>query len=217
MNMPTAILVFGKLLSALVIRLPQGLALSAHHAFRFCGRAWFSWAILWLAMIFFSKSTKRRESRWQRLEHLLPAAIGFFLIFNENWRVSWLALPIFPDAPGLMLLCVVVTVFGLLFAVWARVTLGANWSGSVTIKTNHQLVRRGPYRFVRHPIYTGMLAALLATVITQQLLGGLLGFVVVLLALYRKARREESFLSQEFGDAFVEHRLRTGMFLPRLS
>jgi len=79
------------------------------------------------------------------------------------------------------------------------------------------LIRRGPYRWIRHPIYTGMLTALLATVITQRLVTALLGFAVVTFALYRKARREESFLSQEFGEAFVEHRQHTGMFLPRWS
>jgi protein-S-isoprenylcysteine O-methyltransferase Ste14 len=105
----------------------------------------------------------------------------------------------------------------LLFAVWARLILGSNWSGTVTIKTNHQLIRRGPYRWIRHPIYTGMLAALLATATIQGLVSGMIGFAFVLLALYRKARREESFLSQEFGDGFMEHRQHTGMFFPRFS
>ena len=117
----------------------------------------------------------------------------------------------------LLLICVVATILGLLFAVWARLTLGSNWSGTVTIKTNHQLIRRGPYRWIRHPIYTGMLAALLATAIAQGLLSGLVGFAFVFLALYRKARREEKFLAQEFGEAFTEHRQYTGMFLPRFS
>ena len=64
---------------------------------------------------------------------------------------------------------------------------------------------------------TGMLAALLATAVIQGLLSGMIGFAFVLLALYRKARREESFLSQEFGDGFLEHRQHTGMFLPRFT
>jgi protein-S-isoprenylcysteine O-methyltransferase Ste14 len=116
-----------------------------------------------------------------------------------------------------MLAGVLATVLGLLFAVWARLALGSNWSGTVTIKANHQLIQSGPYRFIRHPIYTGMLAALLATAITQRLVTGLVGFAAVAFALYRKARREESFLSEEFGEAFVEHRQHTGMFLPRWS
>ena len=87
----------------------------------------------------------------------------------------------------------------------------------MTIKTNHQLIRRGPYRWIRHPIYTGMLAALLATAMIQGLLSGTIGFAFALLALYRKARREEAFLSQEFGEGFSEHRQHTGMFLPRFT
>lgn len=173
--------------------------------------------MVWLLLAFFSKSAKRRETPGQRLEHILPALFGFLLIFREGAASPWLGRAIFPDNPVLMLLCLALTIVGLLFAVWARMTLGSNWSGTVTIKANHQLIRRGPYRSIRHPIYTGMLAALLATAITQRLVTGLLGFAVVAFALYRKARREESFLSQEFGDAFVEHRQHTGMFFPRWS
>jgi len=197
--------------------LPAELTFSAQRAFSIAERAWTIWLVVWLLLAFFSKSTKRRETPGQRLQHVIPALLGFLLIFREGTGAPWLTRAIFPDNPVLMLVCVLVTILGLLFAVWARMALGSNWSGTVTIKANHQLIRRGPYRFIRHPIYTGMLAALLGTAITERLVTGLLGFVVVAFALYQKARREESFLSQEFGDAFMEHRERTGMFLPRWS
>ncbi len=193
------------------------LNLSSQQAFHIDTQAWMIWAIWWLAMAFFSKSTKRRESVIQRVEHLVPAFLGFLLIFRADFAGAWLARPVFSAHSWLLLTCVLVTVLGLLFAVWARLTLGSNWSGTVTIKTNHQLIRRGPYRWIRHPIYTGMLAALLATAIAQGLLSGLVGFAFVSLALYRKARREEKFLAQEFGEGFTEHRQHTGMFLPRFS
>lgn len=189
----------------------------AEHAFRIAGKAWAIWVILWLLMAFFSKSTKRRETAGQRLQHMLPIMFGFLLIFREDLGVPGLRRRIVPGNPALMLVCVGVTILGLLFAVWARLALGSNWSGTVTIKANHELIRRGPYRFIRHPIYTGMLAALLATVVTQRLVSGLLGFALVTFALYRKARREESFLAQEFGEGFAEHKRYTGMFLPRFS
>ena len=208
---------YESILSALFFQLIAGPRLTAEQAFRFAGRCWAIWVLVWLFMAFFSKSTKRRESPGQRLEHVIPAMIGFFLIFREGFGSPWLTRAIFPDNPALMLACVALTILGLLFSVWARLALGSNWSGTVTIKANHQLIRRGPYRFIRHPIYTGMLAALLATAITQQLVSGILGLVVVSFALYRKALREESFLSQEFGDAFAEHQRHTGMFLPRIS
>jgi protein-S-isoprenylcysteine O-methyltransferase Ste14 len=196
---------------------PEGFALTPRHAFALAGKAWAIWAVWWLAMAFFSKSTKRRESLVQRIEHLIPAILGFTLIFRDGFGGLWLARPIISANPFLLWLCVMVTILGLLFAVWARLILGSNWSGMVTIKSNHQLIRRGPYKWIRHPIYTGMLAALLATAMIQGLLSGMIGFAFVLLALYRKARREESFLSQEFGDGFSEHQQHTGMFLPRFT
>jgi protein-S-isoprenylcysteine O-methyltransferase Ste14 len=199
------------------VTLPAELRLSAEQAFQLSERAWAIWVAVWLLMAFFSKSTKRRESPKQRLEHLIPVLAGFLLIFREGTTPRWLRTAVFPDNPVLMLACVVVTILGLLLAVWARLALGSNWSGTVTIKANHQLIRSGPYRFIRHPIYTGMLAALLATTVTERLIIGLVGFAIVFFALWRKAKREESFLSQEFGPAFDEHRQHTGMFLPRWS
>jgi protein-S-isoprenylcysteine O-methyltransferase Ste14 len=197
--------------------LPPSLTLSSRQAFHIVEEAWTVWAVWWLAMAFFSKSTKRSESLGQRIEHLVPALLGFALIFRRDFGGAWLSRPVLPADPLLLLVCVALTILGLLFAVWARLTLGSNWSGMVTIKTNHQLIRRGPYRSIRHPIYTGMLAALLASAVAQGLLSGLVGFAFVFLALYRKARREERFLAQEFGERFREHRQHTGMFLPRFS
>jgi len=196
---------------------PAAFTLTIRRAMELEGRAWMIWVIWWLAMAFFNKSTKRSESVMQRFEHLVPAMVGFALIFREGFGGGWLARPIFEAGPALLLICVVATVLGLLFAVWARLTLGRNWSGTITIKTNHQLIRRGPYRWIRHPIYTGMLAALLTVAITQGSLSGVLGFALVFFGLFRKARREELFLSQEFGEGFAEHRQHTGMFLPRFS
>jgi protein-S-isoprenylcysteine O-methyltransferase Ste14 len=138
---------------------PGELNLSSQQAFHIANQAWMIWAIWWLAMAFFSKSTKRRESVIQRIEHLVPAFLGFLLIFRRDFAGAWLVRPVFSANSLLLLICVVATILGLLFAVWARLTLGSNWSGTVTIKTNHQLIRRGPYRWIRHPIYTGMLAA----------------------------------------------------------
>ena len=194
-----------------------GFGLSPQRAFVIASRTWFVWVIFWMAMAFLSKSTKRRETRAQRLEHAIPALLGFLLIFRAGSGGGWLTRPVMPDNETLMAIGVALTMLGLLFTVWARFALGSNWSGTVTIKAGHQLIRRGPYRFIRHPIYTGMLVALLGTVITQRLVTGLLGFAIVFIALWRKAKREESFLSQEFGPAFDEHRRHTGMFLPRWS
>ncbi len=122
---------------------------------------------------------------------------------------------IIPQNDAITIIGLLLTLGGLIFAVWARIALGANWSGTVTIKSGHNLIRRGPYRWIRHPIYTGILISFVGTILLQGEVRAFLGFVFVLLALYRKAIREERFLSEEFGEGFAEHAKQTGMFLPR--
>jgi len=168
-------------------------------------------------MAAWSKPSKRREFPWQRLEHVIPLVIGFMFIYNRNFAWGWLATRLVSDNSAIALIALLLTAGGLLFAVWARIALGANWSGTVTIKSGHNLIRRGPYRWIRHPIYTGLLASLIGTVLVQGEVRSFLGFALALASLYRKAKREEKFLSEEFGEGFAEHAKHTGMFLPRFS
>ena len=185
-------------------------------AFRLSSKFWFAWSIIWLLMAAWSKPSKRREFPWQRLEHVIPMLIGFFLIYNHVAEWSFLAERIVPQNGAVSIGGLLLTLGGLFFSVWARIALGGNWSGTVTIKSGHNLIRRGPYKRIRHPIYTGLLASVVGTVLLEGEVRSLLGFVVILFALYRKAKREERFLSDEFGDGFAEHAKHTGMFLPRL-
>ena len=190
---------------------------SVHQAFRISSRIWLVWCVLWLLMAAWSKPTKRREFTWQRFSHAIPLLIGFMLIYNNEIAWGWLAQRVVPQTPAVAVAGLALVLGGLLFAVWARVVLGANWSGTVTIKSGHDLVRRGPYRWIRHPIYTGILMSMVGTVLLQGEVRAFLGFGLALLALYLKAKREERFLADEFGDGFAEHTKHTGMFLPRFS
>lgn len=188
---------------------------STSQAFQISSKIWFVWCILWLLMAAWSKPSKRREFPWQRLEHAIPLAIGFLLIYNPHFAWGFLGDRIVPQNDGVSVLGLLLTAGGLVFAVWARIALGANWSGTVTIKSGHDLVRRGPYKWIRHPIYTGILLSFFGTILLQGEVRAFLGFVLALFALYRKAKREERFLSEEFGEGFAEHAKHTGMFLPR--
>lgn len=190
---------------------------STSEAFQISSKIWFVWAILWLLMATWSKPSKRREFPWQRLEHIIPMVAGFLLIYDRNFAWKFLGNRIIPENDVVTIFGLGLTLGGLIFAVWARIALGANWSGTVTIKSGHNLIRRGPYKWIRHPIYTGLLASFVGTVLLQGEVRSFLGFVMVLLALYRKAKREEKFLSEEFGEGFTEHAKHTGMFLPRFS
>jgi protein-S-isoprenylcysteine O-methyltransferase Ste14 len=110
-----------------------------------------------------------------------------------------------------------ITAMGIAISVWARLSLGANWSGIVTVKAGHELIRRGLYRLIRHPIYTGILLGAIGTGLIQSQLRDLLGFLILYITFYFKAKREESFLQQEFGSSFTEHQQTTGMFWPKFS
>ena len=180
--------------------------------------AWaeYFWAALWgvwVVMWFGTKRAKKRESSWERAQHLIPLLFGFWLLFGRNW--NGLNMRLVPDTPAAWWLGLVLTAAGVAISIWARVSLGANWSGVVTLKDDHELIRKGLYRWIRHPIYTGILLAMIGTAMIKGHLRGWLGFLVMWAAFYIKARREEGFLRQEFGDGFEEHARHTGMFFPK--
>jgi protein-S-isoprenylcysteine O-methyltransferase Ste14 len=109
---------------------------------------------------------------------------------------------------------VVLTAGGLLFSVWARVRLGRNWSATVTIKDQHELIADGPYRFVRHPIYTGLLVAILGTALARGDWRGMLAMAIVSWAFWRKLTIEERWLAQQFGDDYAAYRRRVAALVP---
>jgi protein-S-isoprenylcysteine O-methyltransferase Ste14 len=107
-----------------------------------------------------------------------------------------------------------VTMTGVAFSIRARLTLGRNWSGTVQVKENHELVRRGPYRIVRHPIYSGLLLAMLGTAIAFGGWLGYLGFAVVLFAWKQKSLTEERFMSEQFGDDYACYKAKVKALIP---
>jgi protein-S-isoprenylcysteine O-methyltransferase Ste14 len=176
---------------------------------------WFVMAGVWLVLIFWRKSVKKRETPEERIKHVAPMLAGFWLLFGRTWTVAWLEQIVIPRTQGVLWSGVALTALGVAISIWARLTLGSNWSGVVTVKEDHELIRKGPYRWVRHPIYTGMLMSFVGTVLVAGRVRGWVGLAVVLVTFYFKARREERFLRQEFGAGFEEHARSTGMFLPK--
>jgi len=176
---------------------------------------WYVLALVWLVMWFGMKRAKRSETPWERVQHVVPVLVSFWLLFERQWPL--LDLRLLPETPGVLWAGVLVTALGVGIGVWARLSLGTNWSGMVTLKKDHELVRTGLYKRIRHPIYTGILAGFLGTELIKGQVRGLLGFLILWLSFYFKARREENFLRQEFGEGFEEHARHTGMFLPKLT
>jgi len=178
---------------------------------------WVLFGVVWLISALKSKRTKRRETVIQRLGYVLPLVVTFALLSRPEAHRGWLGAYVLPFSAALEWSGAVLVAAGIGICFWARWHLGANWSGTVTLKENHELIRSGPYRMIRHPIYTGILLALLGTAVQIGQVRGFIALGVAWLSFYIKARREESFLTAEFGDRFAEHRQHTGMFLPRFS
>jgi protein-S-isoprenylcysteine O-methyltransferase Ste14 len=176
---------------------------------------WMLFALYWLVSTFKLKKTKKRESWGQRFLYMLPLVVAFYLLSRPEAHYGWLGARFVPESDAAAWIGVVLTAAGVAIAFWARWHLGANWSGVVTLKEGHELIRSGPYRAIRHPIYTGILLALLGTAVATGEVRGLLAVAMVWLSFYTKARREEAFLTEEFGPSFAEHTKHTGMFLPR--
>src|SRR5215475_8469230 len=110
-------------------------------ALQLSSKIWFAWCIVWLLMAAWSKPSKRREFPWQRPEHIIPMVFGFMLIYNRRFAWGWLVSRIVPDNSAIAAIGLTLTAGGLVFAIWARIALGANWSGTVTIKSGHNLIR----------------------------------------------------------------------------
>jgi protein-S-isoprenylcysteine O-methyltransferase Ste14 len=106
---------------------------------------------------------------------------------------------------------------GFALACWARVTLGKLWSAGVERKAEHRLIENGPYAMVRHPIYTGLIAAAVALVLVKATPLALIGLALTTIGFFVKARVEERFLAAELGEAnYAEYRRRVPMLLPFL-
>jgi len=178
---------------------------------------WALFGLYWLVSALNRKKTKRRESWMQRMTYVLPLVAAFYLLSRYEFRKTWLGTRFVPATPAFAWLGVAIMASGVAIAFWARFHLGANWSGVVTLKQGHELIRTGPYRTIRHPIYTGILVAFLGNAVAVGEVRGLIGLVIIWLSFYVKARREESFLAQEFGASFNDHTQHTGMFLPKFS
>jgi protein-S-isoprenylcysteine O-methyltransferase Ste14 len=184
--------------------------------FPFATGCWMVFFLYWAISALSSKVAKKSESVLARFQRMVPLVVAYSLLFYQVTRVGWLGKRFVADTSAAAVIGVTLTTAGVAFAIWARWHLGANWSAIVSIREQHELIRTGPYRRVRHPIYTGMLLAMAGTALVLGELRGLLAFAITLFAFYWKARKEEAWLTREFGESFEAHAKQTGMFLPKI-
>ena len=167
----------------------------------------------WLAAAPFAKKTVRRETRGMQARYLAPIIL-IAAVVELQMPFPGLASRIVPAATWAGVLSVVLTAAGIAFALWARFTLGRNWSGTVTVKEGHELVRRGPYALARHPIYSGVVLAVVGTALAVGTVRALLVVVPLVLVLRLKMRNEEEMMTGEFGEEYAEYRKRVKGLVP---
>jgi protein-S-isoprenylcysteine O-methyltransferase Ste14 len=178
--------------------------------------AWLAFALVWLIAAFATKATVRRQSLGSRLREVLPLFAAFVLLRGNPGLIRWLSARFVPGAFEWQSFGVAVTIAGLAIAIWARFYLGANWSATVTVKQDHELIRSGPYSVVRHPIYSGLLLAMLGTAIYVGEIRGLFAVALATWAWKMKSRVEETFMQSEFGDEYVRYRREVKGLVPFL-
>ena len=164
-------------------------------------------------------STKRtiyRESHARRFRYIVPMILGCFFLFRGPRLSSPFDVRIIQHTNIIDWVSVVLCVVGMLFSFWARATIGRNWSGIVTLKENHELIVRGPYAFVRHPIYTGFLAMFLATALLYGRLAGILAVLLVFVSFWIKLRDEEEIMLKQFPDQYPAYQQRVKRIIPYL-
>jgi protein-S-isoprenylcysteine O-methyltransferase Ste14 len=168
---------------------------------------WVILAVVWAIGALAGKKTVRREGLGERAFHILGSAIAFYLVFGlEGADTGKSAVR---QGIGFVL-----SVLGIAFAIWARFLLGTNWSGLVTLKEGHELIRRGPYRIVRHPIYSGALVALLGTAIWFGYARCFAGVAIAFFTWWKKSRIEERFLVDFFGDRYRHYQREVRALIP---
>lgn len=179
---------------------------------------WLAFVICWLVLAQFNKKASRRSPAqtvwWLRV--VIFAAVICVLLVRHGLGVRIASIRQFlPARPGIAAqwagvgMCVV----GFAFAVWARIHLGRNWGMPMSLRQGHELVTSGPYALVRHPIYTGIMLAMIGAALTLSLLWLLL-FTLYFTYFIVSARTEEKMMVAQFPDTYPAYRQRTRMLIP---
>jgi protein-S-isoprenylcysteine O-methyltransferase Ste14 len=177
---------------------------------------WIFFFVYWQIKAANTKTTQRLEPAASRILRVFIFLIAIVLLSITSIPLPWLYFELWPSGLWSFWVGAAITIAGLLFAVWARVYLGRNWSRSVTIKQDHELIATGPYAMVRHPIYTGILTGLLGTAIALSQVRGFLAFALFFVAFWLKLRMEEQWMRSQFGETYVTYAHRTAALVPYL-
>jgi protein-S-isoprenylcysteine O-methyltransferase Ste14 len=172
---------------------------------------WIGFWAYWLISARGAKRSTGRSARFVTIQVVLVIAVVILvrlaLDLSGHGSATNVRNPVLQGAGLVMLL------LGLGFAIWARVYLGRNWGMPMTRRADPELVRTGPYRYVRHPIYSGLLFGMVGTVVAVNVFWIIL-VIVVGGYLTVSARREERDMVKSFPDTYPGYKHSTKMLIP---
>lgn len=179
--------------------------------------------IIWILFISFwvisSRNNKQaafKESFFSRfLQYWLPLLIAALLLGPGKWFGHTLIRENFVEHTNLVgSIGLFISFIGLIIACWSRYLLGKNWSLSVQKKENHELIKSGLYKIVRHPIYTGILLLFIGNTIIVGDYRGIIAVLIVFISFWYKLKKEEQFLTEIFGENYLEYKNETKVIIP---
>jgi protein-S-isoprenylcysteine O-methyltransferase Ste14 len=168
------------------------------------------WVVFWIYWLAASVGVKAGQTRWTRFAGI---RIGLILIVLLLVRVRAFKTHVTTTDPWLEGIGLAVFLLGLALAVWARVYLGRNWGMPMSQKVDPELVTTGPYRKVRHPIYSGIILAMIGTMIAVSLYW-LVAVIVIGVYFIYSATVEERYIAERFPDSYPGYKRSTKMLIP---
>lgn len=179
------------------------------------GVLWLIWLLYWIVSARGIKPIVRHEAKGARLAFLAQVVLTAVLLRPGRWP-GWLEDTWISGGLTRYWIAVTVVAAGLALSIWARRALGRNWSGTVAVKEDHELIQSGPYAWVRHPIYSGILLMILGTGLASGRAHALLAFPIAVSALWLRSRAEERWMGEVFGERYAAYRRKSWALIPRL-
>lgn len=184
------------------------------NAIKLISASWVVFLGVWIVASISTKPSIYRESRAHRLRYSLLLVVSYLLLVYGRRLPHPFDLRLVPCVDVLAWTGCLLCIGGLAFCIWARISIGRNWSGVVTLKEEHELIQRGPYQWVRHPIYTGLLIMYLATAMILGRGAGFIGLLFIFVSFWIKLDAEEKLMLKQFPDRYSTYQRRVKRIIP---
>jgi protein-S-isoprenylcysteine O-methyltransferase Ste14 len=183
-------------------------------AWQFIDLCYLIFVMYWALAAFSVKRAVEKQDWRERLGLVLVMFLAFESIQSRGALGRYTSITVWRPTPALDVACAAIVFAGLVTMLWARTVLGRNWSGSMVFRENHELIERGPYGYVRHPIYSGLFLMALGTATLSGRVGGFLAFVILVVGFWFKLRQEERLMAKHFPEAYENYRTRVKALIP---